>query len=227
MAIRKMPDWMMDYVASIGLDSFKDYRDLSSRYHSEVKHYLEVIYPTQAGNADMGKPEPKPDNWGAGIDNNNVPPNALPALHLIDERYKREALGIACKYGYEKPSPTVGKDNERLTQLQEVSPEFSQRIKEYIRDLSNEDMIAYQAHKDYLTKRPDVAKNHKTKKEEFRELEWDEQHSDPFTQPYVPDDDKMKNESLADSFINSLSSSKRDQKKDISPQRNIDKEWEL
>ncbi|OJV55771.1 MAG: hypothetical protein BGO31_16890 [Bacteroidetes bacterium 43-16] len=159
MGRRKMPDWMMDYVGAIGEDSYRDYRNLSANYYSEIADYHQNIYPERNSrhmrlNRDRGAYDPTKD------------------LTNIDTKYKEKALDLACdKYGYKKPDPNVAKQEEQLTKLQENSPVFSKYIKESDKSLSTDDYIDKAAHKDYFKRNPEAEKNFKSQKELFRDIE--------------------------------------------------------
>lgn len=160
---RKMPDWMMDYVGAIGEDSYRDYRNLSEKYHNEIANYHENIYPQQNNHY-------REYNKMKGKDLGNLDPND--ELERIDTRYKEEALDLACdKYGYQKPNPNVAKQDEKLTKLQENSPVFSKYIKESDKNISTDDYIAKAAHKDYFKKNPEAEKNFTSQKEFFKDIE--------------------------------------------------------
>lgn len=162
MRTREMPDWMMDYVAAIdNNECYQEFRNLSSRYYNEISYYHQNIYPQQNMNNWSG-------NKAFGKENKNLDP--APHLHSIDEKYKKESLDVACKYGYEKPSKIKTMTDADITKQQQSS-EFQKVIKEEDKlplNASIQDEIAKEAHKEYFEKHPDAKENFRQNKEKCR-----------------------------------------------------------
>lgn len=203
MEVKKIPDFMMDYVASIGHESetvFCEYQKLAGQYRLELDDYIDRIYPVQNENykafnalnkKDMGDLDPSSGFYG------------------IKEKYKRESLNIACKYGYERPNDDIIEAYEKMTSMQEKSPVFSKFI-EKDKILSNEDIIAKEAHRKYFLKNPEAEKNHQEMKADFRRVEWEEKQADPFATSYKPDKTVSKDyvDSRIDDFFSKLPSNR-------------------
>lgn len=210
---------MMDYVASIGDDCYREYQVLAGQYRADIDNYIEKIYPEQNANY-------KAFNKSEGKDLGDLDPRS--ALYGIDEKYKKEALNLACKHGYERPSPDVLEHHKKMTELQENSPVFSRFItKDKI--MSNEDIYAKEAHKQYFAKHPEAEKNHATIKEAYRRVEWEEKQPDPYA-TYKPDKKVEKDylESRIDDFMDKLpSNQKTAPEKDKSKDKEEIERWEL
>src|SRR5690606_31356801 len=133
------------------------------------------------------KPIFKPKGWGKTIEESkrkDVDPR--PKIYAINEKYKKEALDIACKYGYERPDKHITLSDEKITAYQEQSKAFSKVLSE--NDLkagkSSEDAIAKYAHQQYFKKNPKAKEQFEATKDNLRRLEYEEQHPDPFNHPY-------------------------------------------
>lgn len=220
MEVKKMPDFMMDYVASIGDGCYSEYQGLAGHYRADIDNYIDKVYPEQNANY-------KAYNKLKGKDLGDLDPRS--ALYGIDEKYKKEALNIACKYGYERPSPDVLEHQKKMTELQEKSPVFSRFInKDEI--MSDADIFAKEAHRQYFAKHPEAEKNHADMKEAYRRVEWEEKQADPFSTPYKPDKkvDKEYMESRIDDFMDKLPSSRKMfLEKDKSKDKEDIERWEL
>lgn len=209
-----MPEWMMDYCASIGEESFSDYRGLAAKYQFEINRYLKSTLPNQKQNNQVYKPLFKPTGWGKTIEESKrkeIDPR--PRIYSIEERYKKEALNIACKYGYERPKELIAQFDDKLTDYQENSSQFSRALTDEDKKAGNspEDAIAQYAHQQYFKKNPKAKEQFETTKEDLRRLEYEEQHPDPFNHPYQSANDekalkeKLINEKL-DKFLNNFNS---------------------
>lgn len=218
MEVKKMPDFMMDYVASI--DCYREYQGLAGQYRADIDNYIEKIYPVQNFNyVEFNKLH--------GKDLGDLDPRS--ALYAINETYKRKSLEIACKHGYERPSSDVLEHHRKMTELQEKSPVFSRFIsKEDI--MSSEDIFAKEAHRQYFAKHPEVEKRHAELKESYRRVEWEEKQDDPFAIPYKPDKkvDKDYMQSRIDDFMDKLPSNRKlFLEKDKSKDKEDIERWEL
>lgn len=187
MEIDKMPEWMMDYCASIGEESFTEYRNLATKYQSEISRYIERGLAEQTRNNLELKPIFKPKGWGKTIEESrskDIDPRAK--IYSINERYKKEALDIACKHGYERPNKGMFLFDDKFTTYQEQSKAFSKVLSKD--DLntgkSPEDAIAKYAHQQYFKKNPKAKERFEATKYDLRRLEYEEQHPDPFNHPY-------------------------------------------
>lgn len=224
MEVKKMPDFMMDYLGSIGHESinvYSEYKTLAGQYCIALDDYINRIYPVQNENykafnalnkKDLGDLDPSSGFYG------------------IKEKYKRESLSIACKYGYERPNDDIIKAHEKMTEMQEKNPIFSKFI-DQDKILSNEDIIAKEAHRKYFLKNPEAKKNHQAIKEGFRRLEWEEKQPDPFAIPYKPDKKVTKDyvDSRIDDFFRKLPSNQptKDNKASHNREDRDIKRWEL
>lgn len=211
MAVKKMPDWMMDYAAAIGEKSYSEYRLLKNKYYAEIDNYNHRIAPTQFGNLNMRSPSPIPSGWLIP-NKKSLSVDPRPFMVRLEEKYKKEALEIACKYGYKQPPDHVVTAYDKLSKMQENSKDFTNYIKHDTNkaELSREDIIAKSAHQQYFKDHPSAQKDFLKTKDELRRLEYEEQHPDPYNHPYRSEfDEKNLSKSEMDKKISSfLSASK-------------------
>lgn len=165
-----MPDWMLDYAASIGKDSYAKYQLLAKEYHREINDLHTRILPNQNRNLEMGKPEPRPDLWSTNISKDNKVIDEKDYVYRIDEKYKSKALDIASEYGYVRPHDDIANHYQKFTDMQERSP-FSKLIKHEDKTLSHEDIKAKEAHRKYFTKHPEAKENFQAVKAELKQFE--------------------------------------------------------
>ncbi len=194
-----MPDWMMRYVANIGTnESYDDFRNLSDEYHSNRISQISVDSPAPNFTPD-------PFKKVTNTQRIDIAPNDWRNFET-NEEYKKEALKLAEKHGYEKPAK-----NEIFNEKSgNILSDFRQNFND-LNGLSPQDLIAERAHNNFEKKNPDKAANYKDNFEKFKERELKEIDPKAYNRKYA---DKIFDETQDRFEATRLSEKERHEKRD-------------